>query len=437
MIDYDVTDSGGFMEAIIAIIVFLVWLYGNMEIFDSEFDFGAAGALALLIDIALVIYVIYFISQLVGQTNEVNTPQEKNELKKTIRQQNKTKEQKAKKRLLLNNEYLNTTKTNKYMSFLKRISDLENELNRMQSEKTELKNEYTKWYKKAYSIKSFCDKPWYVTKRKYLQLNQSALDECNNKLSHLSEKIDEIDETIVIKRQKLTSMKFHITDEITTEFTALISAFSKWKNSDNLQGSISKSFLNLNAPKDSKDLKYLTYNITPILMIFDDYKVYFFPNSIWVFNNECEFIGVYKSQIISSSFALEEKRYLETKVFSDTKIVTKQIPHNTWLHTCKDGSPDLRYSNNPVQTYYTEEKYYLVCTHTITICGKNYIFQISSYDNCISLDKAIKAYNQSFTEETLTYITDLLCLIKKCSSSDVVSQIENDYYNMIDRSDDA
>ncbi len=81
------------------------------------------------------------------------------------------------------------------------------------------------------------------------------------------------------------------------------------------------------------------------------------------------------------------------KIYDDTKIITKDIPHNTWLHTCRDGSPDLRYSYNPMHTYYTQQEYYIECSFDLDICGCKLKYEISSFDNCEALEKAINAYS--------------------------------------------
>ena len=45
-------------------------------------------------------------------------------------------------------------------------------------------------------------------------------------------------------------------------------------------------------------------------------------------------------------FNLETQSYSSNAVGTDSKCIDKGEERHTWLHTCKDGSMDLRYRNN-------------------------------------------------------------------------------------------
>ena len=65
------------------------------------------------------------------------------------------------------------------------------------------------------------------------------------------------------------------------------------------------------------------------------------------------------------------------------------MEHYTWLHICKDGTPDLRYKSNPRRYYNVKEKFYLTCLLILKICGCKFEYKVSSFDMCRQLEDSI------------------------------------------------
>ena len=166
-------------------------------------------------------------------------------------------------------------------------------------------------------------------------------------------------------------------------------------------------------------MKYVQYKIEPYIMRLNNYRFYFFPNAIWVFAGWDRIVGVYKTKAMKGSVDVKEIPKTENMehVYDDTTVITKDRAHQT-LHTGADGSQGMSFTDNPAQTNDTQQEYCLECTFNLSLCGWDLKYEVSSYDNCELLKKAIRAYSSK------DRIPMLLELLQRCSVGDDVQTIK-------------
>lgn len=272
-------------------------------------------------------------------------------------------------------------------------------------------------------------KPLFTAKKKWLALKQPEIDSLEQAIIDLEEEMSENEAQIVQIEKQVDELKFNVFDESNTAFEKLKAAFEKVKKSCKVSGSPNLVSSVISTAQRDKDLRYVSYKTVPYGLLLENYRFYFFPNGIWVFEDDAKLVGVYKPKALQGFFETKEtikQSYYSSysrkpDVYDDTKIITKDIPHHTWLHTCRDGSPDMRYSHNPMRTYYTKQEYYVECSFDLDLCGCKLKYTISSFDNCEILEEAIKNY--AVIKENKDMIPILLDLINRCTDGQDIKLI--------------
>lgn len=103
------------------------------------------------------------------------------------------------------------------------------------------------------------------------------------------------------------------------------------------------------------ELKYFRSQTKPVMLHLMDYCFCIFSKTILVFTLEGRFVTALQRSCFRVNvqrdrerayFNLETQSYSSNAVGTDSKCIDKGEERHTWLHTCKDGSMDLRYRNN-------------------------------------------------------------------------------------------
>lgn len=216
----------------------------------------------------------------------------------------------------------------------------------------------------------------------------SCVDCCNvdEKLNYLSEKTEEL--------QRLKSESDMLHGEIAKRKIKLL-------NEDgNLLFLVKKSLTTLFSSKkcvieglnlkelicDEKplDLEFFDYKYAPAILRIGKFLYCLFSNVILVFDEN----GVFATAIDPTALEIKVERvsvdvwvrnntlpshqYLDV----DSKCIVQGTTRRTWAHTCRDGSPDLRYSYNPIIEYRTDK--YEYGKITISILGSMISLSLSS-----------------------------------------------------------
>ena len=80
----------------------------------------------------------------------------------------------------------------------------------------------------------------------------------------------------------------------------------------------------------------------------------------------------------------------------------ERVENHTWRHTCKDGSPDLRYRDNPMITYYTTRTHTVPNMLSLELAEHHLKYEVDSYVRN-KVVASVKDYNS--IEPTKTYDT--------------------------------
>lgn len=108
-------------------------------------------------------------------------------------------------------------------------------------------------------------------------------------------------------------------------------------------------------------------------------------------------------------------------IADDSKCLSRGTTRSTWLHTCRDGSPDLRYSYNPRLEYRTDTYEYVVVE--FIIADKKVLFSVSSGTAGDAFEKAVPNYARKCNNRH-DPIPEFLILVKMLCDEDN-TQIES------------
>lgn len=242
-------------------------------------------------------------------------------------------------------------------------------------------------------------KPILMTKKKYLTLHQNEVEIIEKELeekirskNHLGEEIQELEESILSGKFKIGDVKKNFAGN-------LARAFAEVRSACYVEGEPSIKDWIVTANQMSKDLADIDYEENPFAMDLYNNRFYFFSNGIIVYAEKDELLGVFDLKCLKCELISTKKPYREWKkepdIYPDTKIVEEDVQHYTWLHTCKDGTPDLRYKNNPRRYYTIKEKFYLTCVLKLEICGYELEYRVSSFDTCKQLEEIITGIKEN------------------------------------------
>ena len=216
-------------------------------------------------------------------------------------------------------------------------------------------------------INSYDGKPIFMKKEIWLEKNLKTTVATTNQIERKKENEIEIQKRIVENKEQLQKIYFRIPQYSNELVEKIKFAIRNLKKVGHISGGIDLQNSSIDYETIQEDLKHFKHQAVPISLEIDSYRFYIFPSLIVVFSGANTLEGIFKPSAISISLdksEVEKKRYYafyeeKPQVYNDTKIISKEIPRYTWLHTCRDGSPDMRYKHNPRQTYYEKKEYYV------------------------------------------------------------------------------
>ncbi len=249
----------------------------------------------------------------------------------------------------------------------------------------------------------------------------SHLISCEDKLKQLKEEGDSC-------LSQLSSYKIEILNDNRDLLFEMKLAFRYLLNSKKCQ-SDSLTIKEFITPDKPNDLMLFKYENEPVILFWEQYYFCLFSNVILVFDK----LGVFATAIDSSALRVVVKRETTSVTVSngtagsnqyiadDSKCISQGITRSTWLHTCRDGSPDLRYSYNPRLEYRTDTYEYVVIE--FVIADKKVSFSASSGTVGDAFEKAAPKYSRKCNNRH-DPIPEFLILVKKLSEEDN-AQIES------------
>ena len=249
----------------------------------------------------------------------------------------------------------------------------------------------------------------------------SHLISCEDKLKQLKEEGDSC-------LSQLSSYKIEILNDNRDLLFEMKLAFRYLLNSKKCQ-SDSLTIKEFITPDKPNDLMLFKYENEPVILFWEQYYFCLFSNVILVFDK----LGVFATAIDSSALRVVVKKETTSVTVSngtagsnqyiadDSNCISQGITRSTWLHTCRDGSPDLRYSYNPRLEYRTDTYEYVVIE--FVIADKKVSFSASSGTVGDAFEKAAPKYSRKCNNRH-DPIPEFLILVKKLSEEDN-AQIES------------
>lgn len=254
-----------------------------------------------------------------------------------------------------------------------------------------------------------------------IQIFSSTSEEDNGiYLSHLKSHESELSSNSNIFKDlysKLTSKRIRILKaENGLKFMDLKRAVSSLSSADKFSGAIDfRSFYHVSYSPQN----YFEFTDEPLILTINSIDYYFTPNAILAFF-EREFICAFNPSAFSVK--CEEcsvKRYsypVPAEIGNDSEIFQIDVERYRYLHTCVDGTPDLRYSNNPKIPYTTKEDYYRYAKLSISVAGEKVNFFVSSYAKAKKFADSAQKYSE--TLQLRDYTFDFTKLIAMCSDNE-------------------
>lgn len=230
---------------------------------------------------------------------------------------------------------------------------------------------------------------------------------CSNvdeKLKHLTNKIDELQrlksESDLLHRE-IAKQKIKLLNEdgnllffVKKSFTSLLSS-----KKCILEGLSLKEFI---CDEKPADLELFDYKYAPATFHLGGYYYCLFSNVILVFDVK----GIFATAIDPTALAIKVERVrvdvwirnntLPTHQYIDldSKCIEQGQSRRTWAHTCRDGSPDLRYSYNPSIEYRIDK--YEYGKIAISVLDSQIQFALSSDVATNALERVGREYIQKY-----------------------------------------
>lgn len=186
--------------------------------------------------------------------------------------------------------------------------------------------------------------------------NENKLKFLESKLHDLDQIKENADQLYFEGRNKSIHLTYFDPGALTNLRKAIL-ALQNSKKCISISGSTTKDFF---ISKEPKEHSYFHSSTAPVVLNFGKIKAYCYPKIILLFEGDY-FAGainpdglkiVVTQKEIRARYNADRKEYNDNKVLADDSfVVQKGYDRTTWLHTCKDGSPDLRYSYNPAMHY--------------------------------------------------------------------------------------
>lgn len=169
------------------------------------------------------------------------------------------------------------------------------------------------------------------------------------------------------------------------------------------------------------DLELFDYKYEPATFRLGGYYYCLFSNVILVFYAN----GTFATAIDPTALAIKVERvcvdvWIRNNALTahqfidiDSKCIEEGQARRTWVHTCRDGSPDLRYSYNPSIEYRTDK--YEYGKITISVLDSEVQFSLSSDVATNNLERVSREYIKKYNnrQNPMPEFLNLLCRVSE------------------------
>lgn len=257
---------------------------------------------------------------------------------------------------------------------------------------------------------------------KYFNSNEEALEKVKRKY---------LDEHHALKKHKvkLLSKESRAFEKLRTVLNE-ISASQKITNDS---GIAFNSFAKINAsiPGD-----LFESDRSPIELNYGAYRFFLTPDVVLVYDKNNEFVTALEPMAVIIGFRERQKSvyasrhgsgewtYSDNVIAQDSKLVSQGTARTSWLHTKKNGGPDLRYSYNPRYEWRTDT--YTYTEFNIQIGQFNAVFSVSKGSIVAKLKPLVRDY--CAISHRMNATPSLLRLLESTAkTSDGIENLINEY----------
>ena len=175
------------------------------------------------------------------------------------------------------------------------------------------------------------------------------------------------------------------------------------------------------------ELKYFQSQTKPVTLHLMGYCFCIFSKTILIFTLDGKFVTALQRSYFRVNvqrdrerayFNLETKGYSSNAVGADSKCIDRGEERHTWLHTCKDGSMDLRYRNNYRINYRYDTMEYGKIRFSVADFTEE--FKFSSAEAILAAEKAAsenEKYKATRESNNESNVINLLQLLEPSSES--------------------
>ena len=184
--------------------------------------------------------------------------------------------------------------------------------------------------------------------------------------------------------------------------------------------------------KQKPALACFSYSVTPVVMNFGKVSAYCFPKVILICSKERFLSAVNPSALkievtreeVSATYSLDSKSYFNApQIAEDSEVVRSGPERTTWLHTCRDGSPDLRYSHNPMHRYRNDVVAYGKVKISINEYAAEFTFSSQKALNLLPAANDAYCVKNGTVGNPIPVLLKLLTLVQEDAGS--VAQLNN------------
>ena len=257
---------------------------------------------------------------------------------------------------------------------------------------------------------------------KFLNSNEEALEKA---------KREYLDEHRKLKKYKvkLLSKESQAFEKLRTALKE-ISASQKITNDS---GIAFDSFAKINSsiPGDLFELEG-----SPIELNYGAYRFFLTPDVLLVYDKSNEFVTALEPMAVIIGFRERQKSvsasrrgygdwaFSDTVISQDSKLISQGTPRTSWLHTKKNGGPDLRYSYNPRYEWRTDT--YSYTEFNIQIGQFNAVFSVSKGSMVAKLKPLVRDY--CAISHRMNATPSLLRLLESTAkTNDSIENLINEY----------
>lgn len=239
------------------------------------------------------------------------------------------------------------------------------------------------------------------------------------KLSYLQANLPELNE-LRDRAQKVhsegESIKIHITNFDPAPLTQLrnaICALQSSKKCISTFGNSSKEFFTSDKPRE---YTYFHASTEPVCLNFGNVKAYCYPKIILLFEGDYFIAAVNPDELkimvtqeeVRARFDCDRNEYCYDNVLDiDSFVVKKGHECTTWLHTRKDGFPDMRYSYNPVMHFRYDVVRYGIVSFALGEYKTEFEFSSNQAYELLTTAQNIYCTNNTIPKNTIPELLNL------------------------------